>query len=72
VRPLPDLPDRGQGPDLLATRCVWTLIFLALGTGLIAARPSHGSAGWVLLAAGVSYLAAGVFFFQLVIKGGRR
>jgi hypothetical protein len=50
-----------------ADRFVWALLFLALGTMLIANRPTS-DAGWVIVAAVVSYTAAAVFLFLLIVR----
>jgi hypothetical protein len=45
----------------------WTLLFLVLGTGLIAAR--NGAEGaWPIIAGVVSYIAAAYFLWQLLIS----
>jgi len=67
VKPLPDLPGRDEEPDRTAELAFWSLIFIVLGTGLLAARP-EGQGGWVIPVAVTSYAAAAWFLFLLLVK----
>lgn len=67
MKPLPDLPGRDEQPDRTAELAFWALVFVALGTFLLAARP-EGQGGWVIVVAVVSYAAAAWLLFLLLVK----
>ena len=67
VKPLPGLPGRDDEPDRTAELAFWSLVFIVLGTFLLAARP-EGQGGWVIAVAVVSYAAAAWFLLLLLVK----
>lgn len=67
MRPLPNIPDRDERPDPTATRAVWSLIFIGLGTLILSSLPERNG-GWFMIVAVVSYVAAAWYLFLLLVR----
>lgn len=53
-------------PDTDASRALWALFFIAVGTMILANLPLQ-NAGWWILTAVISYVAAAWFLFLLLV-----
>ena len=63
--PEPHFPD--EGPSQSTSRAVWALVFLGLGTTILATQPPEGAGRFIIVAA-VSYAAAAWFLYLLLVR----
>ena len=56
-----------DAPDLIADRAIWSLVFIGLGTLILANRPLEDAGWWIIIAA-VSYGVSAYFLYLLIVR----